>query len=73
MSHLPDQPHEVPFREVEHDIVDLEFPDLFWPRHIGIYRQAEYHMTEEELKEWEDDMRRKDQARAKLGGFGFRG
>lgn len=75
MSHLPDQPHEIPFREVEHDDFDPNAPldSDYWPTKMGHIGAETFHgwgSKKEEDDHWKDQ-RRKDEARKRLGGFGF--
>jgi hypothetical protein len=72
MSHLPDQPLEVPEREVAHDIECWEPPDMYWPWGVGFSRVYEHFFNDAALKEFEEELKRKEKARAELGGFGFR-
>lgn len=76
MSHSPGQPLEVPSREVHHDLPEDEY--LYGVEHIigfGHVRDEVWHGWESEKarKQFWDDRRRADEARARLGGFGFRG
>jgi hypothetical protein len=64
-----DQPFDVPFREVTHQDHNDGYIDI---RHIGTSRETEYYGSEEEWQEELEDLRRRDLARKKLGGFGFR-
>lgn len=74
MSHLPNQPLEVPTREVHHDLPEDDY--LYGVENIiglGHIRDETFHGWESKAAEdryWKDQ-RRKDEARAALGCFGF--
>jgi FAD/FMN-containing dehydrogenase len=70
------QPHEVPFREVEH--TEPDDPDA-WPWETGRYSVG--HVRGEEFWGWRSkaeeaafwkERKRVEAARRRLGGFGFR-
>lgn len=75
-SHTPEQPHEVPFREVEHqDPTDDERDGFDFIFGLGALRDEVFHGWESKAAEdayWKEQ-RRKDAARQKLGRFGFSG
>lgn len=70
MSHIDGQPLEIPTREVTHD---FEYTDTGadYIAGVGKAEQTQTWMTEAELLIWEGELRRREQARAGLGGFGF--
>lgn len=74
MSHLPAQPYEIPWREVEHEAAS-ERLDEEGRDHLGHLGRADgetWWGTETEEREARRDLLRRDRARRKLGGFGFR-
>lgn len=76
MTAVPDErpvPYEVPPREVEHDFPDEGRTGADYIGHVGEAKYTRDWMTDEALAEWEAEMSRQEEARRKLGGFGFRG
>lgn len=68
------QPEEIPYREIPHQ-EDDEFPDDWGYRSypVGSVRDEDFYGWESEETEaaWWQERQRKDDARKKLGGFGF--
>lgn len=72
MSHLPDQPYEVPEREVAHDHDD-DYPEgSEYIIGMGHITKGTYWMTKTQEDKDFKDARRREKAREQLGGFGFR-
>lgn len=76
MTPVPEErpiPHEVPWREVEHEQVgDNENDWAFRSYPIGHTREQAWDGDAEDAKAWRSEMKRLEEARARLGGFGFR-
>lgn len=75
MSHTPDQPHEVPFREVEHDEAqdrfDVDGRDMIGG--IGTVRDWDWWGSKTDDDRLRAELAERERSRARLGGFGFRG
>jgi hypothetical protein len=74
LTPAPQQPDEIPYRETQHDDggeSDPMYPD-YWPVQVGHVREMEWDGTDEDARLYYEDVERRDRARAKLGGFGFR-
>ena len=72
MSHTPDQPHEVPFREVAHEDPDdsmLEGMDYIGG--VGAVKDWDWWGSADDDRRLRAELATKEQARARLGGFGF--
>lgn len=66
-------PQEVPQRETIHDDgMESEpmYPE-YWPEQVG-HATMKLWGTKTDEKKFNADLRRRDKARAQLGGFGFR-
>lgn len=74
MSHVPDQPYEVPFRTVDHDEeterIDEDGRDMILG--IGRIDGEDWWGTTTDWKTARKDLLRRQRARRDLGGFGFR-
>lgn len=73
MSHLPEQPLEVPEREVFHDLPADEYPDGF-DYIVGVGAAKTEHIWADKAtsEEWDAEISDRERRRALLGGFGFR-
>lgn len=76
LPQVPDEreiPETIPFREVEHDERD-EFPDdwAFRSYPMGSARDGEVWADQATWDAFVDELHRREEARKKLGGFGFR-
>jgi hypothetical protein len=71
-SHVDGQPLEVPEREVEHGYADdsPEYAD-YWPNKLGAVDAKTWWSSKREDDKEMAEIRRRDEARKKLGGFGF--
>lgn len=73
MSHLPNQPLEVPSREVHHAEDEGESSWESSNLSVGEAKQtALWLRTNKDEADFDKELKRKDDARAQLGGFGFR-
>jgi hypothetical protein len=72
LSYRDDQPYEVPFRAVEHDEDDDGLEGFDFIMGTGRNEFVEYWGTESDWREERRDILRRDRARKRLGGFGFR-
>lgn len=72
MSHLPDQPHEVPFREVEHQEFDDDPKGYEQILGMGTVRDWTWWGGPKRDAEFVKELEALEKRRAKLGGFGFR-
>lgn len=74
MSHLPEQPYEIPFREVEHEMagerIDEDGRDMI--AGLGRADYEDWWGTPTEARAARRELLRRDKARRHLGGFGFR-
>lgn len=63
---------EVPYREQDHGFADDSpmYPD-YWPNGIGTAREREWWGSDEENEAEHADLQRREEARRRLGGFGF--